>query len=259
MAVTERDEERIEYAFVMAFLPGLPENDETADKALTAWNLLWKLMERENNFSEKLGSSVLDWQVGNWANDTANLLYNVKRYKDYIAVNEQILKIQWSSHLFHENAKREIADAYADMGECEKAYKLYEEYLNSDPLWGWGWIGYYRLYKDQKDSHYVDIMKELYSAIKSGKKYRDMEDLYRELSEEFDELGESEISDYLREQYKQNENEKRAAEKENLARFMKKLETCQMERRINISGKIYPNDLCPCGSGIKYKKCCGRK
>ena len=23
-------------------------------------------------------------------------------------------------------------------------------------------------------------------------------------------------------------------------------------------GKIYPNDLCPCGSGKKYKKCCGR-
>jgi hypothetical protein len=23
--------------------------------------------------------------------------------------------------------------------------------------------------------------------------------------------------------------------------------------------KIYPNDLCPCGSGKKYKKCCGRK
>ena len=22
--------------------------------------------------------------------------------------------------------------------------------------------------------------------------------------------------------------------------------------------KIYPNDPCPCGSGIKYKKCCGR-
>jgi hypothetical protein len=22
--------------------------------------------------------------------------------------------------------------------------------------------------------------------------------------------------------------------------------------------KIYPNDLCPCGSGKKYKKCCGR-
>lgn len=23
--------------------------------------------------------------------------------------------------------------------------------------------------------------------------------------------------------------------------------------------KVYPNDLCPCGSGKKYKKCCGKK
>lgn len=25
------------------------------------------------------------------------------------------------------------------------------------------------------------------------------------------------------------------------------------------SAKVYPNDPCPCGSGKKYKKCCGRK
>ncbi|MDR0650713.1 MAG: SEC-C domain-containing protein [Candidatus Peribacteria bacterium] len=23
--------------------------------------------------------------------------------------------------------------------------------------------------------------------------------------------------------------------------------------------KVRPNDLCPCGSGKKYKKCCGKK
>ena len=23
--------------------------------------------------------------------------------------------------------------------------------------------------------------------------------------------------------------------------------------------KVYPNDPCPCGSGKKYKQCCGRK
>ena len=23
--------------------------------------------------------------------------------------------------------------------------------------------------------------------------------------------------------------------------------------------KVYPNDPCPCGSGLKYKQCCGRK
>lgn len=30
------------------------------------------------------------------------------------------------------------------------------------------------------------------------------------------------------------------------------------ESRRNVQ-KIYPNDLCPCGSGKKYKKCCGKK
>lgn len=29
-------------------------------------------------------------------------------------------------------------------------------------------------------------------------------------------------------------------------------------RTIKKSKKIYPNDSCPCGSGKKYKKCCGR-
>lgn len=27
---------------------------------------------------------------------------------------------------------------------------------------------------------------------------------------------------------------------------------------VRVEKKIYPNDLCPCGSGKKYKKCCGR-
>lgn len=225
MAITEKDEEIIEYAFVTAFLPDLPENNEKADKALKAWNLLWKLMERENNFSNQLGSDVLDWQIGNWANDTTILLKNSGRHKDVIAVNEQIIKIQWSTkndtNLFHENAKRDIADAYADMGETEKAYKLYEEYLASDPLWGWGWIGYYRLFKDQKNPYYIDIMKDIYTNIKVGKKYRDMEDLYRELSDEFEELGEIEISNFLKEEYEKKTDRKRNAD---MSRFMRSVE-----------------------------------
>ena len=71
--------------------------------------------------------------------------------------------------MFHENAKREIADTYANVGETERACKLYEGYLASDPLWGWGWIGYYRLLKDQKNLCYIDIMKDLYADLKPVK------------------------------------------------------------------------------------------
>lgn len=28
---------------------------------------------------------------------------------------------------------------------------------------------------------------------------------------------------------------------------------------VKVEKKIYPNDPCPCGSGKKYKKCCGRR
>ena len=28
---------------------------------------------------------------------------------------------------------------------------------------------------------------------------------------------------------------------------------------IQMTKKVYPNDPCPCGSGKKYKKCCGAK
>ena len=29
-------------------------------------------------------------------------------------------------------------------------------------------------------------------------------------------------------------------------------------RTVHVEHKVYPNDPCPCGSGKKYKKCCGR-
>lgn len=33
----------------------------------------------------------------------------------------------------------------------------------------------------------------------------------------------------------------------------------KLSTTIRKSAKVYPNDPCPCGSGKKYKKCCGRK
>ena len=129
-------------------------------------------MERENNYSDQLGSNVLDWQIGNWANDLTMLLHNAGRYKELIKVNEQILQINWKNDgdnkLFHDNAKRDIADAYADMGNIEKAYGLYSEYLEKDPLWGWGWIGYYRQLNDHDEPEFIKVINDLYRKIKKN-------------------------------------------------------------------------------------------
>ena len=37
---------------------------------------LYSIMEGENNYSDKLGSDILDWQLGNWANDVTMALHN---------------------------------------------------------------------------------------------------------------------------------------------------------------------------------------
>lgn len=247
MAITERDEELIEYEFVMAFLPHLPKNNETADKALSAWNQLWELMKRENNFSNELGSSVLDWQIGNWVQDVCVLLHNTARYKDEIAVCEQILRINWNSNLFHENAKREIADTYATLGDINKAYELYEEYLKKEPLWGWGWIGYYRQLHDNENPKFKDVIEDLYSKIVNGVAFRDMDDLCRELSDEFAALREANKSKYLAERYEQEKNKNQTVSK---SKFLMNIGLKEK--------KTYPNEPCPCGSGKKYKKCCGK-
>ncbi len=36
-------------------------------------------------------------------------------------------------------------------------------------------------------------------------------------------------------------------------------DTLQKGPKMRVEAKVYPNDPCPCGSGKKYKQCCGRK
>jgi tetratricopeptide (TPR) repeat protein len=233
------------------FLDAIPENydysENTARKVLAAWNHLVQIMARENNMSDHLGISSIDWQIGNWANDTVEFLHNARMYEDEIKVNEQILRIKWSGtdNLFHENAKRDIADAYADMGNPEKCLKLYEEYLKEDPLWGWGWIGYFRQLKDYANDRFEPTLDMLYQKTLDGVNFRDKDYLYEELGDEFNNLGITDRANYFYELAKKKSN--------NNSLSFKTLKTPAVKPQ-----KIYPNDPCPCGSGKKYKKCCGR-
>ena len=55
-----------------------------------------------------------------------------------------------------------------------------------------------------------------------------------------------------------NEVQKRLL-KSSIARKKAEIERLTKEKdRLFCGHKVYPNDPCPCGSGKKYKKCCGR-
>ena len=55
-----------------------------------------------------------------------------------------------------------------------------------------------------------------------------------------------------------NEVQKRVLES-SIARKKAEVERLTKEKdRLFYGHKVYPNEPCPCGSGRKYKKCCGR-
>ena len=249
MAITQEEADIIESEFLDAIPYGNDYSKETAGKVLAAWNHLVQIMARDNNMTDRLGIETIDWQIGNWANDTVEYVHNARMYEDEIRVNEQILRIKWSGNdnLFHENAKRDIADAYADMGNPGKCLQLYEEYLKEDPLWGWAWIGYFRQLKEYDEDKFEPTLDELYQKTEDGVDFRDKEDLYREIGDEYNTLGNKERTVY----FYALEDAERGSRRNYSGRIVNAPEVKPK--------KIYPNDPCPCGSGKKYKKCCGRK
>ena len=77
--------------------------------------------------------------------------------------------------------------------------------------------------------------------------------------EMFDEMTENIQADTLRLLYHVRVEEK--VEREEVAKVTgtNNDESLAKAPKKRTSEKIYPNDPCPCGSGKKYKQCCGRK
>ncbi len=193
MALTELDIKELED--IMEKIADCEEDtyENVTDGYYDLWKKIWNVMERDNNYTDKQGDEDIDFLL-NWLGEELSMnLHNEKRYQEVIDLNQQILKIQWTEeddNLIHENAKREIADAYADLGDYKKCIQLYEKYLSEDPLWGWAWIGYFRQLKEKEHEKYLQVLYDLYDHIMTdGIEYRDGEDLLFEMKEEFKSLN----------------------------------------------------------------------
>ena len=55
---------------------------------------------------------------------------------------ESFRRFPREDQLLTENRRRTMAQAYFDAGLTEKAEELFRSWLDADPAWGWGWIGW---------------------------------------------------------------------------------------------------------------------
>ena len=148
------------------------------------------------------------------------------------------------------NMRRAIAESYFALGQVEEGEALFQHDLAEFPTWGWGWIGWSDQYWIMAEEARKDSDRAI-GILQQGLKVKGLEDRYDVLERLFDNYADL---DRL----------------EEASAVKRQMTDCLKAERMSTStspsptavpavrAKIGRNDPCPCGSGFKYKKCCGR-
>jgi tetratricopeptide (TPR) repeat protein len=179
----------------------------------------------------------------NWIQDLEDALWNAgledrQFLTARVAVCEEGLRrFPAEDELMTENRRRALAESYFELGETGKAEALYRDWLQADPRWGWGWIGWSDGYgftcsQLQDWSRAEQILREGLTVDQ----VRDRVDMLDRLADVCEEQGRKVEATELRKQAKRS--------------------AAVAATRVT-KPKIGRNEPCPCGSGKKFKKCCG--
>jgi tetratricopeptide (TPR) repeat protein len=221
---------------------------------LEAWDAVLHLLDKAGiqsiyEFDERFRGTQ---SLFNWTQDLETELWNAgledrQFLSARIALCEEGLRRFPSDDLMRENRRRSLAESYFELGDVEKAEALYREWLAADPCWGWGWIGWsdcYRFTRTERvdPSRCEQILREGF-VIADVRDHADIADRLAGLCEE---QGREEEAKEFRQQ-----SERRAATVEP-APTVSAAGTKTVTRQ-----KVGRNEPCPCGSGKKFKKCCG--
>jgi hypothetical protein len=211
---------------------------------LDAWNDVLVLADKAQpdtlaEFDERFGGTQL---IFNWIQDFESVLHNAglkqpEYHRRRLDVCEEFLRRFSVDSQIVENMRRSIAEIWFDIGEPVKGDELFRLSLDVDPQWGWGWIAWSDQYALFARPQHKDLAKAE-ALLKCGlavENVRDREDIVERLALIKEESG-----------GKVNRPDE-AVEASPPAE--------RPAAHVNKPGR---NEPCPCGSGKKYKKCCGR-
>jgi tetratricopeptide (TPR) repeat protein len=221
----------------------------------------------------------------NWIQDLEDELWNAglenrQFLRARITVCEEGLRRFQDDALMTENRRRALAESYYELGEADKTEALYWEWLEADPCWGWGWIGWSDCYRFTRTEH--QDWNRCEQILRKGlavADVRDRADIADRLADACQEQGRGEEAEEFRRQAAQS-----AATVETSLNVSSAGKVLRQKTKINFGGgglslsalsnmaamlretpppapitsqKVGRNEPCPCGSGKKFKKCCG--
>jgi hypothetical protein len=141
--------------------------------------------------------------------------------------------------------RRAMAESIHLGGNPARADALYEEWLAVDPRWGWGWIGWSDNYSIRSGRAGKELPKAE-AILKRGLAWADVRD-------KDDMVGR--LADRLEDQ---DRHEEAVAVRQTIGPVCKADVSVPAQPFRRAIPKVGRNDPCPCGSGEKYKKCCGK-
>jgi uncharacterized protein YchJ len=127
-----------------------------------------------------------------------------------------------------------LAESHFELNEVTHSDSLYRQWLGTDPQWSWGWISWAHCYQSARPE--MKDLKRAEQILLEGRaidQVRDADDITTNLGFIYEQQGRVQESRQL-------------------------LASVQSQPALrHTEPKVGRNDPCPCGSGKKFKKCCG--
>jgi len=255
---------------------------------LRTWNDILTMIRLDkvrdlDDFDEEFGGLQC---LFNWIQDFTMHLWNAgvhepRFLRERVAVCEEALG-RWPGADCHltESLRADMAEASFRLGATEQANAQFKQWLDDDPQWGWGWIHWSDCYaREFMGNRDPERAKAILRRGLAAPGVRDRRDLLERLAEIHEEAGEDEEAAQVRaESERPNTPSVRTVVSRvgNVLRQkttfnfgeeglpMDEFEEFHRALIAQRSGREMPmhqvgrNAPCPCGSGKKYKKCCGR-
>jgi tetratricopeptide (TPR) repeat protein len=229
------------------------EVEKACDAWLDAWEDIKAIMAEDNVRDIPELQKKYHWTefLSNYVQDLELELNNAgfenrKYFQKRIKYCEEMVKVCGrEERLIIENTRRAIADSHYELGNQKECDRLYDMWLHEDPTWGWGYIGWSDCYSfgfDKTKEDYEKAEKIIRKALEQ-KDLRDRLDVVMRAIEIYEVLDQKDKVKELK--------------KEAISLERHRANKTVMKPPIKAI-KIGRNEPCPCGSGKKYKKCCGK-
>lgn len=236
--------------------------EEKSEEGLSFWRDAWKVfcsMMEQNLEIYTLYEFVdlLDYvyPIDGWLEDYEMELGNAGKYEERMEFCQKVLELfDWQEE--DDSCFRcGIGESLFREGKVAEAYEYYEKWLAEDPqningINSFSWI----LFENGEVGKAYEVVRRV---IWGTSCYVDNAVLFMRAKQLAEHVGKEDESKWYQQQldkFEKSIGKWEMDEDEFFDEF-----TAPKQIPVVKEKKIYPNDPCPCGSGRKYKKCCGKR